>query len=431
MELKNNKFQKYWLHSVILLSPIYFRSSGVEGISFVDIFSAVFFFGTLVFWLFWTIFVQKKNIFRNKIDFFLIFFFVLALGNVALSMLNGVQFLDIMREYVVIFLILYYFPFRENFDNEKDLKLLLYNLSFTVLIDDFGQFYDYYVGISQGIQYAYQIVTAVRINQTIFTFTIITGIMFILFPQKIISRLWIIIVVSMTSVALITTFSRAFWVLVLFSIVFLLFFLPFKQKILLSITTLSAAIIIMFVITTYFQDKAQIVFKVIENRLESSEQGKKDISLRVRLVEYNALFHKIKENPLQGNGFFKPFVFYNIIEQVEARTITVHNGYLYIIYRLGIPMALIFFSFYFYFAIKSVLVIYKTKPEEMFYKFIAIAGFIGLFILLAADMTSSQFIYRDGTIVFALSSAFIEISYKKIKSINVSDNTENINVLSN
>lgn len=414
----SSKFQKIWLHSIILTSPIYFRGSGSEGVSAMDLFFAVYFFGSLLIWFFWTLFIQKKKIFRNTADFLLFAFFIFAIGTIALSVANGTQLLDALREYVVMFLILYYFPFRENFEDKKDLIYLAFNLSFSVLINDLGQFYDYYKGLQKGLQYAYQIVTAVRINQTIFTFTIISGILFFLYPQKTISRIWILLVVSITSIALITTFSRFFWVLVIISIFILFFIVPLKQKILLSISVVSISIAILFSFNFYFKEKAKIAMKVVENRLESSKQGTKDVSLQVRLVEYNSLYRKIQENPLGGNGFFKKFTFYNIIDQVTARTITVHNGYLYLFYRLGIPLTITFLFVYFYFAFKALKVLFKLKKDELFYKFVAITGFIGLFILITADMASSQFIYRDGTFVAALSFAFIEITYKKLNEIN-------------
>lgn len=418
MNQTSSKFQKIWLHSIIFLSPIYFRGSGSEGVSFMDVFFAVYFFGSLLLWLFWTILIQKKKIFHNVADFLLFAFYILALGTIGLSIANGTQLLDALREYIVIFMVLYYFPFRENFEDKKDLILLGFNFSFSVLINDLGQFYDYYKGLQNGLQYAYQIVTAVRINQTIFTFTIISGILFFLYPQKTISRIWILLVVSVTSIALITTFSRSFWVLVLVSVVFLFIVVPLKQKILLTISVFTISIAILFSFNFYFKDKAKIAMKVVENRLESSKQGSKDVSLQVRLVEYNALYKRIKENPLGGNGFFKKFTFYNIIDQVTARTITVHNGYLYLLYRLGIPLTLTFLFVYFYFAFKSLKVLFMLKKEELFYKFVAISGFIGLFILISADLASSQFIYRDGTFVAALSFAFIEITYKKLNELN-------------
>lgn len=410
------KLQKYWIYSIVILFPIFFRTSET-GVSLLDVFFAVYFFGSLIIWFFWKIFLSKTPLILNTADFFLILFFLLAIGSMVLSVVNGVQFLDVVREYILLSFVLYYFPFRENLRDKKILITFGILFSFAMFLNDFGQFYDYYREIQSGIRYAYQIITGTKTNQTIYTFTILTGILFFLYPQRKISRIWLILLIGLTALALITTASRTFWVIVLFSILIFLFIIPWKHKALLLISSIFATILIILSINLYFGDKTEIVYKAIELRLSSSTQGTKDISLEERLQEYRQVIRKIKENPIAGNGFSKKFTFYSLINEISVHPKYIHNSFLYFTYRLGIPLAFMYFYVFFYFLGKSLKLIIQTK--DLLYQFIVISGFIGLFILLFSSLTSAQFMDRDGIFVMAISYALIETTFSFNKKENI------------
>lgn len=417
------KIQRLWIYTIFLTSPFYLRT-GSEGLNVLDIIFAVYYFGTLYFWLFWNFFIRKINIFRNVADFFLVLFFFIGLFLVFLSVLNGVQLVDSLREYVLISFVLFYFPIRENFENKKHLISLGFVFSLAILANDVGQFYDYYRNLSSGLQYAYQLLssTKIRINQTLFSFTILVGSLFILYPQKLVSRLWLIIVVIATTLALITTFSRTFWAITLVVFGLYLFLLPFKHKIEMLVSALVVVSSFYLVTQIFFKERADIAIEVIEKRFLSTSKGTRDLSLQARLVEYDALWSKIQEYPLQGNGFFKSFRFYNVLEMETATTTTIHNGYLFLFYRVGIPMALLFIFSVFYFAIKSLKLIFLTK--DLFWKFVSISAFTGLIVMIISGFTSSQFLYRDGTFMFAISFALTEIAHLNFqnKTILIKDN---------
>ncbi len=408
---QSSKFQRFWILSIIITSPLYLRS-GQEGVDVFDIVFAGYYFGSLYFWLFWAALVKKIKLVKNTADFFLLLFFVLAFGFVFISKLNSVTLVDAFREYIIISMVLIFFPLRELFNTKKQLIQLGIIFSISVLLNDLGQFYDYYKGMTSGVQYAYQVLsgTKIRINQTLFTFSISVGTLFFLYPQKIKSKIWLILVVGTTSAALVTTFSRTFWVLVLGIMFIFIIIIPLRQKIQLAVVAVFVSVSIVFMINIFFKQQADVVFTVLEKRLTSSTQGKADMSLKSRLSEYKVLINKIKENPLQGNGFFKEFSFYNPIYSETSHTITVHNGYLYLAYRIGIPMFLMYLYVLFYYFGKSIKTWYLN--DDLFYKFIAISGFTGLLVLILSSLTSSQFFLRDGTMITAYSLLLIEFAYQ-------------------
>lgn len=415
--LKNSsKFQRIWIYLILLNSPIYLRT-GSEGVEFIDIIFAAFYFGTLYFWFFWTLFVAKKSIFRNIADFFLLTFFVLGFALALNSYLNGVHLVDSMRELVLISFVLYYFPIRENFAEKKHLIFFSIIFSIAIFLNSLGQIYDYYRNISAGLQYAYQLLssTKIRINQTLFSFTILSSSLFMLIKQKLLTRIWLVISIISSSIALLTTFSRTFWLITLLVFGVYIVVLPFKHKIRLGLSGILVLGSIFLVSQLFFKERSDVVIQVIEKRFLSTSKGIKDLSLTARLKEYQTVIQKIKEYPIQGNGFFKEFRFYSVLEQETATTTTIHNGYLFLFYRVGIPLGLMFIFCVFYFFIKSLKNIYLI--DDVFYKFVSVAALTGLIVMIISGFTSSQFLYRDGTFLFAVSFALVEISYNQVQII--------------
>ncbi len=416
MQQNSNKFQRIWIYTVLLTSPIYLRSGG-EGVEALDLVFAGFYYGSLYFWIFWSIFVSKKNIFRNAADFFLIIFFFFGLFLAFNSYLNGVHLVDSLREFVLISFVLYYFPIRENFAEKKHLIFFSIIFSIAIFLNSLGQMYDYYKGISSGLQYAYQLLssTKIRINQTLFSFVILSSSLFMLIKQKMITRIWLVILIISSTIALVTTFSRTFWLITLVIFGIYLLVLPLKYKIRLVLSGLIVLGSIFVVSQLFFKERADVAIQVIENRFLSTSKGAKDLSLIARLNEYETVISKIKEYPIQGNGFFKQFRFYDVLEQETSTTTTIHNGYLFLFYRVGLPMGSIFIFCVFYFFVKSLKNIYLI--DDLFYKFLSISSMTGLIVMIISGFTSSQFLYRDGTFLFAVSFALVEITYKHLLDI--------------
>lgn len=411
-------YPKIWIYSVVLLFTLFFAKTD-DDLNFYEVVIALVYNAGLYLWIFWSVFVSKRKLVRNIADWIILFLFVLLLfGNSAIAVMNGVDFTTWLREYVLFTLTLFYFPIREHFSEKKDLIKLLIVLAVAIFIVDFRQFYSYYYGItSDDIQYAYELGKSVRINQTVFTIASIFGFLFAFNQSKKKNEYLIFIFTAITIVALITSFSRTFWVIQIFALIMMFFFLPSKQKAKLSLylTILSVSLISIGYIVA--QDNMSIFFKYAEQRLTSSTKGKKDISLQSRLSEWRSVFHDLEYKWLSGNGFAKEFSFYNPISSTTKHTSIIHNGYIYFIYRMGIPLTLMYLFFFSYYFYKSFLLLKLTK--DPFFKVLIVATFGSILAMYIINITSSQFMYRDGLFTVAFLVAFTgiaEINYIKSKN---------------
>ncbi len=400
-------YPRAWLYGVVAFIPVYFLSSS-DGLSLLDVMNALFYNGAIFIWFFFRIIICKERLIRNTADWLIVAFFVLMVLNCGVAMLHGVEFINWFREYILFILTLYYFPFREYFGEKKDLQRLIFVFGAAMIIVDFGQYYMYYKLLSKGLVYAYQLGHTSRINQSVFTAVSLAGIIFYFYVRKPWQKIFILACVILTIVALITTFSRTFWLVLLAEIPIILIYLKNKDRIrLLQIIGMIAALIVLTA-AFFLKDYTKIVFEVVGNRFTSVSKGKDDVSVNARFVEYTAAWKKIKEFPIGGNGLAKKFVHYEPIEEYTTNTFIIHNGYIYLTYRLGFPLTLFYFIPLIYYIIKAEK--YARKVKDPLYRFISLSSLTSLILMIIANMSSAQFVYRDGIFVMVFAYAFIGIA---------------------
>jgi len=196
------------------------------------------------------------------------------------------------------------------------------------------------------------------------------------------------------------------WVILILDSILLFTFLPFKKK--LQMTKVFSGIFIIAIIAlfTLLGDYSDLFFTAITKRFQSSTEGKKDISIVARIVEYKEVFSHIKENPISGNGMAKKIFFQDPITQAGLTTATIHNGYLSLAYRTGIPMMLLYLYFFFSYLMKSFWLIFRLSG---FWKALSLAAFLSMLSIAIANIMSQQFFYRDAFYAIFMTIAVISI----------------------
>lgn len=402
-------YPRFWIYTITLSLFIFFRKAE-EGVSALDVITGLLYLLTLFAWLIWQFAFKRTKLVTNIGDWFVIAFFILLFGNSIIAVVHGVSFLNWIREYSIMALVLFYFPIRHYFYEEKYLIRLIILLGFAIVMTDLQQFYDYYKLSMTNIVYAYQIISSVRINQVIYTAATAFGIIFVLYEKKFSKQMIFLSFTMLNVIAIVSTFSRTFWIILLFEIVLFIILVPIKQKIKLLAYSFIISAAFFITIMLVFSNRATAAFQLMENRLESSTKGRKDVSVVGRLAEYDVVLKRISEYPLGGNGLAKEFTFMFPVKRHTIHTLTTHNGYLFLFYRIGIPLSLFYIFFLFYFTIKSFTLFFRSK--ENLYKILSLGSFCGLLVMIISDFSSTQFCVRDGSFVLAFAFAFYSIAEK-------------------
>ena len=409
------KFPKYWLFSIASVSFLLFQQSDI-GIGIMDLFFGGFVIAGSMIWIFWKIAVQKEKIVENIADWSILFFFIFVILNLPVALANDITFVDWVREYILLSSILIYFPVKYHIKEKKDIQILLALFGISLLILAVNHFVYYKnEGLSQAV-YAYQLQKSVATNQAIFCSGILFAILFSVTTKRILYRFFFLFISTIFIGALILSFSRTFWIAIIAEIIFFLFYLNRKQNIILIICLATITFIAGISLSTVFKDKSKFIITLIENRAKTATKGTNDESYKLRLVEYDIAKRGISDSPWGGVGFGYVIHFFDAAARVTLRGKNIHNGYYFLILRLGISLVIFFFIPTFYMLIKGEY--YARKIKDGFYKSIILASVFTILIVLIGNALSNQLFVREGGMTLGISYALINISMNTYKRNN-------------
>ena len=438
-------YPKVWIYIVVVGGVVFFDVDE-EGISVVDIFAAVFFNIFLIIWFFTKLLVKsEKQIVTNKSrstfniiglteKLFLLFYFLLLFNSV-IAVANDIDFTDWIREYMLFLLLLYYFPIRDYFDDKFSIIVLLVIFSSVVIVFDIRQFLMFRKLLSN-ITTAWEIgLTSWKINQGFYSAVILMGITMFLYTKSKIGKLFSYFVVLLTTFTLISTFARAYWLSVS-SLIFLLsvLYVRPRQFLQLLLVVILTAGVLLISLDTFFPKQSQFVQKFVTNKLSSSTKGRSDPSVESRLREFEVVNREIYESPLFGQGFRKMFSFYDNTKKHNQVTSFIHNGYLNLAHKTGIPMTILFYSVVILFNIRGYIVAWRLKrycyrnslditDQHYFFTALSIGSSLTITMFLITNIVTSSFIFRDGLIITAFIFAFISITERKYNRIKDADSS--------
>ncbi|MFH1050074.1 MAG: O-antigen ligase family protein [bacterium] len=406
------RYPRIWIY-LIALTNIYFFYEREKEVSFMEIILAIQYLGSVGFWMLWMVFVKREKIIHNIADLFILFFLIIVLANSVIGYLNSNDMYYWIRESFNLLLLSIYFPVRKYFSEKKHLITLLIIYSIVVTTSACLHFYTYTRILQGDIHYAYELMKGIRVNQTLFTAAAVFGFIFALYNQKKFISILLTLFTSIAIIGLVTSFSRTFWVILLAELIIVIFYLSGKQKIKLLIYTTLTTILILVTMFYVFEDKSKVMLQLIENRFVSTGRGTKDISVQARFVEYKQVLKGIEEYPMAGNGLSDVIVYWNSLESYTTRVRFIHNGYLYIMYKLGIPALFVCFFPFVYFLIKGER--FARKETDEFYRILCVGSFMAIILMFVSNFTAAQISSREAMFVTALSFAFIGIVMEKKK----------------
>lgn len=404
------KKPEVWLYTSMGLFVFFTRSREADA-SALDYFFAIYYVGGLLLWIFGQILYKRGKLVRNYGDMFILLFAIGVLFNFFIAYSADVDPMNWLREATSLYLVLFYFPIRHYFYDEKKLKPFMIFFAFVLIIISCLSIDSYYRALSD-IQYAYQLATSEKINQLIYTVAIVFGLVFTFYQQKRKNEVYLLITIGLLVISLLLTFSRTFWLLVIMMSAVLFLYLPIKKKV--SMFKVGIVLIVLGVFSFYLLlgDNTEMISTMMEKRLSSSASGSKDESLRSRFVEWDYVIGEIQKYPLGGKGMGNKVHFYNILTSYTFHTHNIHNGYLYFCYKLGIPMALLYLSCLIYYAFKAFFL--SLRKSNLFFKALSIASFLGFITVFIANTTSAAFVYREGYF-----TVFLLITFTSIAEYNI------------
>jgi len=414
------KYPKLWIYSVMLITFMFFHGSS-EGISILDVVTALLFNLFLYIWIFWEVLVNKGKLVKGVQDWFLLAFFGLLILNMFIAIFIGTPLEEWLSEYILSSTLLLYFPIRKYFTDKKDLVYLLIIFGISTVFAAFYHMYIYKESIIEKSIYVFELGGSLKVNQALYAICSAAGLMFLLNAKKLIVKAMLFLFVALQFFSLLITFSRTFWLLLLIMVIVLFIYLKAKR---LKILIYGFIISFFFIISIFivFPDNTDFVLGFFEKRFTSSSKGSEDVSVQARFEEWDLVFERIGQYPLGGSGLAKKIHFYSFLAGYSWHTSNIHNGYFALVHKVGIPFALFYFIPYFVFLFKAEW--YARKIKDVFWRQVAIAAFLTLSMLAIGSFTSNQFLYRDTIFLILISYGIIGILDHNKKEL-IPNNTQN------
>jgi len=335
---------KIWIAVFLISMPVFLTDSG-KGLSAVEIVMGGFFTASVLVWIVWRMAVGGPALIRNWFDVLILTFFIVCSLNVGVALANGITLMDWLSEYVLFTLILYYFPLREYFsrDDQAFEQFLLWFAITTVALSLYS-IYNYKQRMAAGLVYAWQF-TASR--------SVLLGPIFLLAIVLCISRIFhlkskwrwgVVLIASINAAALFLTFTRTLWVLFFPCVFIVMVFLTRRQNVRLVAGMVLLTLVVLGSTYAFSPRFTEIALKVVTKRFMSSTQlSGGDHSFDSRVFEAKYAWQKIKQFPLGGSGLRARFVSKIPISVYTNNASFIHFGYVGLVYKLGFPLAMLFF----------------------------------------------------------------------------------------
>ena len=346
-----------WIYTVVLSLYYFFHTTqedaGASGLGWQEIAFGLFYHTTLFVWFAWQIFVRRTKLVRTGADrMFLLFMALLPLNFIA-AYFNDVEPFVWVRGWQYYLLLLYYFPIREYFSDERDLRRLLGVWGILLC----------YTGVMQVIKYKAMMANFKWANQIYYmgvrragyffsVLAIITLAGMLLDSGRLRKLVWT--AAFLLSAAVLTvSLARTAWVGFLAGVIAMGIALPFRHRVRLAAYSFGAVAVISVAALIFFPRIAGMAATVIQLRFASSANVGNDPSYLSRAQENEQLIAGTLDYPLGGQGLQKEHLRYDMIDLRHVVSSYGHNGYLTFSFLLGIPLAALFYSVVAYYTLAA------------------------------------------------------------------------------
>lgn len=399
------KSNDFWVFAMFCMFPFILLSRD-DGMKPTELGAMAFLLMGIFYYLLKYHIIKREQLIYNWGDLALMLFWLFLLPNAIIAKLNAVEVGEWIRGFLTMTIYLMYFPLRRYLRDGLNVKYFL--IAFSICIIAVCVHHLAYIKYNAvRATMAYQLESSLRINLTLMALAIYMSITFVFDVKEKWLKLLLSVTLGLAIAGVITSFARATWLTVLVLLIANLFVLSRKQRITLVVLGFLALIVSAGVFVNQFKNY-DLYIKLINKKFLSSKDGKKDISIRMRLYEYNAVIKDAQEYPYSGVGMQKKFRFKNVSNHgmLQVQNFT-HNSFLHFWYMYGIPTTVIFIVFLLYFLVRSGRIVLLSSKYNLLQRKYAFIGFAGLTIAILHAIVSPQMSATETIIVVFISVSFL------------------------
>lgn len=376
-----------------------------EGISIVEVAFGVYFFGYVGYWFLRRSVFLGEKIARDRADALLLTFLSLCAGSVVVVAVVGGRLVDWLREFLTISHLLLYFPAREVMKTRRGVRVVAAAILVVTGTVAILSLYNYNVATAAAV-YLWELVGGRQsfgdhyfFPMTVFALALLTC------SHTMRSHILLGGLFTLYSVSLAITFSRGFWIAAAAGALVLFLLGGGKERWRMgSIVALSAGAALVLS-TILLGNLAGPIADALAVRLTSA--GLRDLSLLERLGESRAVLDLFLASPVIGHGIGASFMHYDIILKTTTESTFVHNGYLFLLFKVGLVGTAVFLGFFMYVLFQAVSLL-RMRASTDWVDTAILRGAIAVLAGMAlVTITSNVFVTKQSLLILSLSAAFI------------------------
>ena len=400
--------EKLWLATAVLALVVFVVRTSDGSFGVEELIYSVYGPPGLVAWFVREVVVGRRRLVHSAFDWLLLSSVLICLC-VALisSLLHEAEMRFFIREFLGFFMVLIYFPMRKFLKNDR----AVYTLAIWIVI----------VAVANGVinvtQYQERVIESlmaygeVNARSTIYEHLSIVFVCicfaWITFANRWKSRLIGIGLFSFGGAVLVISLSRGPIVGAMAAILFGLLFVPFARIFRFGASFLLIVLLNLGVASLVFPSLIESIFDSIGRRAATMEQLSGDASLQSRILESKTLIERrIPASPVIGHGYGVRYLFYDLAVRYSHRTGYTHNGYLFPIYKFGIPAGLLLLFTLFSPLIRIPFSSYGTLSRE--HRMFLVGAVSGLVGLLVSNLTAQNLSTYLHLVIYAALFAVID-----------------------
>lgn len=409
---------KIWLGLFMATVPFFASDTG-HGLSVSEAVTGGMLLSSIFLWFVWHIASNKGPLIRSWADFLLVAFIILAILNLAIAIANDLTLFGWLVDWSYFILMLYYFPLREEFGKDVgSMRIFMMIIGAISVIMSIQSAINFRNRMAENLVYAYQVFASrSTLLGPFFLLAVCIAIVLAVSAEERRTKLLAYAILLINLGALALTFTRTIWVFAVACIGLSMVFLRMRNNLRIIFSVTLIGVIAFVAAYTYNPRITGVIVAMVKARFASSTQfSGGDHSFETRIIEVTDVLQEVKKAPLGGNGLRATFVTWAPIDQAHHVTSFVHIGYVGLVHKVGLPMALIMFSVIVIFGFRSLLVAWRARDATIDVRVRALA--IGTFVfypaMLAVIFMSGMFDQRHGNSMFAFMFASVAMCERLI-----------------
>ena len=391
------------LHLSLVIASFALVADFEEGIDVWEVLFGLFYASYLGIWFFRRVFLQREKLLESTIDRLVVAILLLVTVHVFVGWLWGAAIANALREWQSWTMIAFYFPVKDacrRYPNgTKAILTVIVAAALFVTVRNVIQLKSFVSSAGE----IWQITKKGRIiaNEIILVSGSLVALALVTHFRRLRSLAPTSLLLITFLLGLILTQSRGYWLGFAFGALAMemLSDRAGRSRVA-AISAVSLGVGLAFVFFL-FGDFATLLFAGLLDRVLSLAAGASDMSLVNRMLEISAAWQWIRVNPILGYGLGTEFSFFDLTISGTRTWAFIHNGYVGLLYKFGIPGTIVIMSFWIGSIVRGIRSI-RVKGLDSWNMRGCLVAVGVLASLLVSGMTANPFFLSDTLLVFGV-----------------------------